>query len=130
MQSVASYSGLLSKSSKFFLYIITGFLTRVTRQVPRMEQELLTIPEHLCTLPVFSGLRVARSLLFCVMLWIVACPFHLAIVVSVLLLAVSGFSKKIQKVYSDVVTRRTPQWRIEKRHRSHNYLFHYHMSRK
>jgi hypothetical protein len=80
-----------------------------------MEQELLTIPEHLCTLPVFSGLRVARSLLFCVMLWIVACPFHLAIVLSVLFLfAVSGFSKKIQKVYSDVVNRRTPHWRKEK----------------
>ena len=79
-----------------------------------MEQELLTIPEHLCSLPVFSGLRVARSLLFCVMLWIVACPFHLAIVLSVLLFAVSGFSKKIPKVYSDAVTRRTPQWRIEK----------------
>ena len=79
-----------------------------------MEQELLTIPEHLCTLPVFSGLRVARSLLFCVMLWIVACPFHLAIVLSVLLFAVSGFSKKIPKVYSDVVNRRTPHWRKEK----------------
>jgi hypothetical protein len=80
-----------------------------------MEQELLTIPKHLCSLPVFSGLRVARSLLFCVMLWIVACPFHLAIVLSVLLLfAVSGFSKKIQKVYSDVVNRRTPHWRKEK----------------
>ena len=80
-----------------------------------MEQELLTIPELLCSLPVFSGLRVARSLLFCVMLWIVACPFLLAIVLSVLLLfAVSGLSKKIPKVYSDVVNRRTPHWRIEK----------------
>jgi hypothetical protein len=80
-----------------------------------MEQELLTIPEHLCTLPVFSGLLVARSLLFCVMRWIVACPFHLAIVLSVLLLfAVSGFSKKIQKMYSDVINHRTPQWRKEK----------------
>ena len=88
-----------------------------------MAQELLTLPEHLCTLPVYSGLRVARSLLFCVMLWIVACPFHLAIVLPVLLLfAVSGFSKKIPKVYSDVVNQRTPQWRKENDERTNNDL--------
>ena len=31
-----------------------------------MEQELLTLPEHLSSLSVFSGLLVARSLVFCV----------------------------------------------------------------
>jgi len=32
-----------------------------------MEQELLTLPEHLCSPPVFSGVRVGRSLFFCVL---------------------------------------------------------------
>jgi hypothetical protein len=41
---------------------ISGFVTRVTRQVPLVEQELLTIPEHLSSLLVFSGVRVTRSL--------------------------------------------------------------------
>jgi hypothetical protein len=31
-----------------------------------MEQELLTLPEHLSSPPVFSGVRVARSLVLCV----------------------------------------------------------------
>ena len=30
-----------------------------------MEQELLTLPEHLSSPPVFSGVRVARSLVLC-----------------------------------------------------------------
>ena len=33
-----------------------------------MEQELLTIPEHLSSLPVFSGVRITRSLVLCVCL--------------------------------------------------------------
>jgi len=31
-----------------------------------MEQALLTLPEHLNSSPVFSGVRVARALVFCV----------------------------------------------------------------
>ena len=31
-----------------------------------MEQELLTLPDHMSSLPVFSGFRVVRSLIFCV----------------------------------------------------------------
>jgi hypothetical protein len=30
--------------------------------VPQVEQELLTLPEHLSSPPVFSGVRVTRSL--------------------------------------------------------------------
>jgi hypothetical protein len=41
---------------------ITGFLTRLTWRVPLVEQELPTIPGHLSSLPVFSGVRVTRSL--------------------------------------------------------------------
>jgi hypothetical protein len=46
--------------------IITGFVTRVTRRVPHEEQELPTLPEHQSSPPVFSGVRVSRSLVFCV----------------------------------------------------------------
>jgi hypothetical protein len=42
--------------------LITGFVTRLTRRVPLVEQELLTLPEHLSSPPVFSGVRVSRSL--------------------------------------------------------------------
>ena len=32
----------------------------------KKDQELLTLPEHLSSHPVYSGVRVARSLVFCV----------------------------------------------------------------
>jgi len=35
--------------------------------MPHVEQELLTLPEQLSSPPVFSGVRVAWSLVFCVM---------------------------------------------------------------
>ena len=44
-------------------WLITGFVTRLTRRVPLVEQELLTFPEHLSSPPVFSGVRVNRSLI-------------------------------------------------------------------
>jgi hypothetical protein len=47
-------------------WLITGFLTRLTRRVPLVEQELLTLPEHLSSPLVFSGVRVTRSLVLCV----------------------------------------------------------------
>ena len=40
--------------------------TRLTRRVSLVEQELLTIPEHMSSPPVFSGVRVTRSLVLCV----------------------------------------------------------------
>ena len=45
-------------------WLNTGVVTRVTRRVPLVEQELLTLPEHMNSPPVFSGVRVARSLVF------------------------------------------------------------------
>jgi len=41
-------------------------LTRLTRRVSLVEQELLKPPEHLSSPPVFSGVRVSRSLALCV----------------------------------------------------------------
>ena len=48
-------------------WLVTGFLTRLTRRVPLLvEQELPTLPKHLSSPPVFSGVRVTRSLVLCV----------------------------------------------------------------
>jgi hypothetical protein len=44
----------------------TGFVTRLTRRVPLVEQELFTRPEHLSSPPHFSGLRITQSLGLCV----------------------------------------------------------------
>jgi hypothetical protein len=43
-------------------WLITGFVTRLIRRVSLVEQKLLTLPEHLSSPPVFSGIRVTRSL--------------------------------------------------------------------
>ena len=68
--------------------LITGFVTRLTRWVPLVEQGLLTLLEHLSSPPVFSGVRVTRSLVLYIC-FVDRClsfvPFLLAIVLSVLL---------------------------------------------
>jgi hypothetical protein len=45
-----------------------------------VEQELLTLPEHLSSPPVFSGVRVTRSLVLCVCFVDRCLSFLLAIV--------------------------------------------------
>ena len=63
---------ICSTCRKYFLvltphsWLITGFVTRLTRRVPLVEQELFTIPEHTSSPPVFSGVRDTRSLVICV----------------------------------------------------------------
>jgi hypothetical protein len=67
---------------------ISGFVTRLTRPVPLVAQELPTIPEHLSSLPDFSGVRVTRSLVLSVCFVERCLSFYnllLAIVLSVLL---------------------------------------------
>jgi len=44
-----------------------GFVTRLTRRAPLVEQELLTLVEHLSSHPGFCWVRVTRSLVLCVM---------------------------------------------------------------
>ena len=51
--------------------------TRLTQRVSLVEQELRTLPEHLSSPPVFSGVRVTRSLVLYVCLLIVVCSFVL-----------------------------------------------------
>jgi hypothetical protein len=66
--------------------LLTEHATRVTCIVPLVEHELFTLPEHLSSPPVFSGVRVTRSLvlyvMFCRSLFVL---FLLAFVLSVLL---------------------------------------------
>ena len=52
----------------FSFFILAGFLTRLTQRVSLVEQELFTLPEHLSSPPVFSGVRFGRSFVFCVLL--------------------------------------------------------------
>ena len=54
---------------------ITGFLTRLTRWVSLVEQGLLTLPEHMSSPPVFSGVRALVKYVYVV--YIVVCPFIL-----------------------------------------------------
>jgi hypothetical protein len=54
----------LVEDGKFILYqmnIITRFVTRATRRVPLVDQELLTLPE---LTPVFNGVCIDRMVLF------------------------------------------------------------------
>jgi hypothetical protein len=54
-----------------------NLFTRLTWRVPLVEQELLTLPEHLSSPSVFSGVRVTHSLVLLYGLWIIVCPFVL-----------------------------------------------------
>ena len=58
------YVPLVVNISRLFPHsrLITGFVTRLTRRVPPVEQELLTLPEHPRSPPIFTGARVTRSL--------------------------------------------------------------------
>jgi hypothetical protein len=51
-----------------------GFVTRLIRRVSLVEQELLTLPEHMSSPPVFSGVLVTQSS-FKYALSIIVCPF-------------------------------------------------------
>ena len=59
------YVPLVVSTCRFFSR--SWLITRVTRQVSLVEQELPTLLEHLSSLPVFREVHVAPSLVFCVM---------------------------------------------------------------
>jgi hypothetical protein len=42
-----------------------GLATKVFRRVLLLEQELLTVPEHMSLLMVFCGVRIAKSSVLC-----------------------------------------------------------------
>ena len=71
------YVTLVVNSSRSFphSWLINGCVTRLTRRMPRMEQELLTLPEHLSSPPVLVGFLVLNLNLYVYVLQIVACSF-------------------------------------------------------
>jgi hypothetical protein len=72
------YVPLVVNTSQFFphSWLNTGFVTRLTRRMIPVEQELLTLPKHLNSLPVFSGVHVTRSLVLYVCLAIMLSVLH------------------------------------------------------
>jgi hypothetical protein len=94
-----------NSSNMFSVYtrLITGFVTRLIWRVPLVEQELLTLPEHLSSPLVFSEVRVTRSLVLYVCFvdhCLSVCTFLLAIVFSVLLrYADSDYSFGILRIF-------------------------------
>jgi hypothetical protein len=85
------YVPLVVSTSRSFprSWLITGFVTRLTRQVSIVEQELLTLPEHMSSTPVLNVVHGIRSLALYVCLTdrcLSFCAFFfLAIMLSVLL---------------------------------------------
>jgi hypothetical protein len=74
------YVPLVVSTSRSFphLRLITGCVTRLTRRVSLVEQELLTLPEHLSSPLGFSGVRFTPSLVLCVCFidrCLLFCPF-------------------------------------------------------
>ena len=60
-ESITDFLGREPPGMMFYFYAhFTGFITRVTRRVSLVEQELRFLPEHLF----FSGIRVTRSLFY------------------------------------------------------------------
>jgi hypothetical protein len=57
---------MFSPTIKFYaipkLYTVWSLVTRLTQRALLVEQELLTLPEHLSSPPVFSGVHVTWSL--------------------------------------------------------------------
>jgi hypothetical protein len=87
---------------KHYLWPITGFVSIIIRRVALVEQELLTLLEHMSSHTVFSGVRVFRSLVLCAMiLWIVVCPFRHWVDCSLILIThlVSSNSSSLTCIY-------------------------------
>jgi hypothetical protein len=58
------YVPLVVETSRSFprSWLITGIVTKLTWRMPLVEQQLLTLPEHLRSPPVVSRVRVTRAL--------------------------------------------------------------------
>ena len=107
------YVPLAVNTSRSFPYswLITGFVTRITRRVPKVEQELLTLPEHSSLLPVFSEVRVTRSLILCACFvdrCLFSCPFsvgHCVVCSPILITSFSGygFFKHARKLTKKII---------------------------
>jgi hypothetical protein len=100
------YVSLVVSTSRSFphSWLITGFVTRLTRRVPLLELELLTLLEHLSSPSVLSGVRVTRSLVLCVcfvdrclsfFFWLLCCLFFFDIRIPITPLVSSNSSCQV-----------------------------------
>jgi hypothetical protein len=60
---VDRYGISASQMTTDMFHLSLGFVTRLTRRLSLVEQELPTLPEHLSSPPVFSRVRVTQSLI-------------------------------------------------------------------
>jgi len=87
----------LKKINKYsFTHLPLSAMIHFKIRVSLMEQELPTLREHMSSTPVFSGVRITRSLVlgvvFCISLLVLLSFFILAIVLSILMLVSSHSS--------------------------------------
>ena len=108
------YVPLVVDTSRSFphSWLITGFVTKLTRPVPLMEQELLTLTKHVSSSPIVSRVRVTRSLVlyvyfanrclsFLYFLLYLCCLFFfdLGIMITPLVSSNSYFSKTVSPIH-------------------------------
>ena len=81
--------------------------------VPLVEQDLITFPENLSSPPVFSGVRVTRSLVLCVcfvdrclsfFFWSLCCLFFLDLRILIIRLVSSNSSSNQLKLLYCIIT--------------------------
>ena len=99
---------------RLFIYIITGFVTRLTRRLPLVEQELPSLSEHLSSTPgfkwgscysIFSFLcKFCRSLFALLSFWPLCCLsfYDLRILSTPLVSSSSSCITEIVKTRSDL----------------------------
>jgi hypothetical protein len=122
------YVPLVVNTSRSFPHsrLVTGFVTRLTRRLPLVEQELLTLPERLSSPPVFSGISFmcmfCRSLfvLLYFFFWPLFCLFFfdIRILITPLVLSsnsfISGNSHAVLFLYIDVLHKNNVRWYIQR----------------
>ena len=101
------YVALVVNTSRSFPHsrLITGFVTRLTRQMPLVKQELPTLPDHLSLPSVFSGVVLLDLQFYVYVLQIVVCLFVLfllAIVFSILRYTDSDYHFGIFKLFCNI----------------------------
>jgi hypothetical protein len=86
-----------------FSWLISGCVTRILRRVLLVKQELVTFPEHLSSSPVFCGVVVVQSLVFCVLF----CRSLFVLFLLAIVLSSECLVKYLNFYYSDpIVTER------------------------
>ena len=114
------YVSLVVSTSRSFphSWLITGFVTGLTRRVSLVELELLTLLEHMSSPPVYSGFRVTRSLIlyvcfvdrcFSFFFWSLCCLFFFDLWILITPLVSSSSHSTSGRFFRSMC--KTAQWR-------------------